>query len=223
VRIGTLCTVLLAAGLAACGRVPVPAPPAAANNACVVQCQQTHAVCLQGTGAPAQGYGTSGAALVGGIINLAISQSSANRCTETLKSCYDTCGYGGSTSEAEVAAACQQLRCPDGTPGLWIGQAGSLGVHVAIAAYLCQDKSGRVVGQWRCSQAMPLIGCLTEGGGIDGQATRDSVRLVSAPLPGGRVSRCEFGGPVRGLRFAGNYTCTGSVSQSGTFELNRCP
>src|SRR4029450_13071330 len=105
-----------------------------------------------------------------------------------------------------LAASCQQLRCPDGSPGLWIGQAGSLGGHVAIAAYLCQDKSGRVVVQWRCSQAMPLIGCLTEGGGIDGQATRDSVRLVSAPLPGGRVSRCEFRGAVRGPAFSWHYT-----------------
>jgi hypothetical protein len=217
VRIGTLCTVLLASGLVACGRVPVPVPPAAANTACVSQCQQTHAVCLQGTGAPVQAYGDVGAALVGGIIDLAISRSATNRCTETLKSCYDTCGYGGGTQEANVAAACQQLRCPDGSPGLWIGQAGSLGVHVTIAAYLCQDAtSGRVVGQWSCAQAMPLIGCLTEGGGIDGRAERDSLRLVSTPLPGGRVSRCEFGGPVRGLRFAGDYECTGTVSQKGT-------
>src|SRR5262245_59647083 len=41
------------------------------TNACVVQCQQTHALCVQGTTAPAMGYGTGSAALVGGMMQLA--------------------------------------------------------------------------------------------------------------------------------------------------------
>jgi hypothetical protein len=214
---------LLAVFFLACGRMPVPPP--AANNACVAQCQQTHALCLQGTGAPAQAYGDSSAALVGGLIQLAISQSGRSRCSQVLESCYGTCGQAITAQQATAADACSQLRCPNGNPGLWMGKARTLGLEVAIAVYMCRvDQGGGVSGQWRCAPLSSLVQCVTEGGSIDGRIDGDVLRLVSAPLPGGRVSRCEFIDRSGGnLRLVGNYSCSGNVNTSGTFELNRCP
>jgi hypothetical protein len=183
----------------------MPVPPPAADNAYVQQCQQTHALCLQGTSAPAQAYGDSSAALVGGLIQLAISQSGKSRCAQALESCYATCGQPISTQQATAADACAQLRCPDGHPGLWLGKARTLGLEVAIAAYMCGD-GGRIQGQWRCEPLSALVGCVTEGGSLDGRIDGNSLRLVSAPLPGGRVSRCDFVAHSGGtLRLVGEY------------------
>src|SRR5262249_51880541 len=110
---------VLAACLLGCGNRPVPPP--AASNVCVVQCQQTDALCLQGTGAPAQAYADSSAALVGGLIQLAISQSGKSRCSEALEACYTTCGQTITAQQATAMEACAQLRCPNGKPGLWTG------------------------------------------------------------------------------------------------------
>src|SRR5689334_14853868 len=71
----------------------VPIPPPGADNACVQACQRNHAICLQGTSAaPAGAYGTSGAAAVGGMLQLVIAQSGRNDCADALQSCFAGCG-----------------------------------------------------------------------------------------------------------------------------------
>jgi hypothetical protein len=218
--------VLVVAGslLAGCS-ARVPVPPPGANSGCVQQCQQNHAVCLQGTSAaPAGAYGNADAALVGGLLQFAISQSGRSHCAEALQSCYAGCGQTMTQAQASLADYCQQLRCPDGGPGLWVGQARSLGLAVGVAVYMCRTPDSRVVGQWGCAQIMTGVGCVTDGGVLSGTNNGNAVKLTSSPLPGGRVSRCDFDGQMQGLGMAGNYACSGAIGTvSGTFQLARCP
>ncbi len=217
---------LLVGCLTACA-ARVPVPPPTANSGCVQQCQQNHAICLQGTSAaPGGGYGNADAALVGGLLQYAIASSGRSHCAEALTSCYGGCGQAITQQQASIADYCASLRCADGSPGLWVGQAKSFEMAVGVALYMCRTSASEVGGQWNCTPIMAGVGCVTDGGVLRGTTDGTQwVKLVSEPLPGGRVSRCEFGGTfTRPLAISGDYMCTGAVGEvRGTFELTRCP
>lgn len=200
-------------------------PPPAADSACVQTCQQNHTACLGTTTPPAAAYGEQGAALIGGMIQLAISQSGRSRCAEVLQSCYATCGQPISQQQANLADVCHQLRCEDGTPGLWLGRARTLGLEVGIATYMCRtDTAGHIGGQWACTQVMPGVGCVSDGGVLDGAVQGDTLRMTSAPLQG-RVSRCDFTAHTAApLVLDGTYSCSGAIgTTTGSFTVTRCP
>jgi len=126
------------------------------------------------------------------------------------------------TSDAEL---CASLRCPDGSPGLWIGQAKSLGLTVGIHAYMCATSATRVEGQWNCLPTTTGVGCVTDGGLLVGTINGLRISIQSDNLPGGRVTSCRFDGSrTAPLTLVGDYGCSGAVGEvKGTFELRRCP
>jgi hypothetical protein len=213
---------LVASVIVGCAR-SVPAPPPAADSGCIQTCQQTHALCLQGTNTPSHAYGEPGAALIGGLIQYAVAQSGRSRCAETLQGCYASCGTTVTTQEATLVNLCARHRCADGKPGLWIGRANSQGFEVAIGVYLCAD-GNQVTGEWGCAPLMPAVGCVTAGGAMQGEVTGETLKLTSSPLPGGQVDRCDFTARLVGtLQLGGEYECIGKIKTTGTFAITRCP
>lgn len=217
--------VLMAAIAGACGR-SVPLPPPAADGRCIQQCQANHAVCLQAANPGAGGYGDARAALVGGLISMAVASSARGQCSDVLKDCYATCGQPMTPQEQQeraVAELCYQLRCADGRAGGWIGKAGTLGREVAVAIQLCRTGETQIVGQWACAPIMAGFGCVTAGGPVRGVVQNNALQLVSEPLPGGVVSRCDFTArPTADSRLEGTYVCAGSTRVEGGFIVSAC-
>jgi hypothetical protein len=179
---------VLVLGVACGGHVPVPAP--GANGNCVQQRQASHAVCIQSSNVGSGGYGNGDAALVGGLMSMAIASSARGQCADVPRDCYGTCGQAITTQQQQQQALddlCRQLRCADGQPGGWLGKAGALGREVAVALQLCKTDDTHVVGQWGCAPIMAGIECVTTGGPVKGTITKNGneLQMVSELLPGG--------------------------------------
>jgi hypothetical protein len=80
-----------------------------------------------------------------------------------------------------------------------------------------------VVGQWGCAPMMQGIECLTTGGPVTGTIQGNELKMVSEPLPGGRVRRCDFTArSTANLTLEGNYVCCGNMRAEGEFIVSRC-
>lgn len=106
-------------------------------------------------------------------------------------------------------------------------RARTLGLEVGIATYMCATDAGttpHLAGQWACAPIMPGVGCISDGGTLDGVLDGDTVRMTSAPLQG-RVSRRDFTARfVAPLVLDGGYSCSGAIgTTTGTFTVTRCP
>lgn len=209
-----------------CGARVAPPPPLA-DSECVQRCQAVHAVCIQSTNVGRGAYGDGRAALVGGLISLAMASSARNHCADVLRDCYATCGQTVSPEEQQqraLAELCNQLECSPGSAGGWIGKAGTLGREVGVVLQLCKTDDSHVSGEWGCAPIMQGIECVSPGGPLTGALEGESLRMVSQPLPGGRVDRCEFTArSTAALTLEGDYVCTGNMRAEGRFIVARCP
>jgi hypothetical protein len=135
-----------------------------------------------------------------------------------LEVCYPSCAGGATQQQAVLATLCAQLRCPNGAPGLWLGEAkAQQGGAVGIAAVLCRpDQSPALAGQWACFPTTAGVNCVTTGGPLQGTIDETRVTLASDGLPGGVVSRCDFTGNLLSAgHLAGDYVCAGDTGRTG--------
>ena len=103
-------------------------------------------------------------------------------------------------------------------------ESGQLGREVAVALQLCKSDETHIAGQWGCAAIMAGIVCLTTGGPIKGVIDGNELRMVSEPLPGGQVHRCDFTARpgAQALTLEGSYMCSASVRAEGAFIVSRC-
>src|SRR5439155_2806785 len=192
----TLVLVTTAAAVAAAGcarKVPIPVPPPVSTvegRQCVQTCQTIEAVCLAGTNqGPINAIGsTSGGVLLAIIANATAQRRGRAACEANLAQCYGTCTDTTVDAMQADVRACGP-RCPDGSPAVWLGVAGSREQYVSVVLSMCGASDHSLSGNWTC--AAGNVECALPGGSLHGRV-QSGLLTAHSDVPAIAGASCEF-------------------------------